>query len=164
MVGAAQHNRESQRCLSPQKPAYPLGLRGHYPPMYFVDAVSAVGCNLPFGPAANRCFFWPAGDSNTGRGPGVSGASRICLFFLFFCSFSFSRFAQAESVGPFATFLFASRGDCSTSGTVQVTGFGAFSAGVLGMPVNVPRMCILRWPASVLHPLFSAVAKKVPHG
>ena len=47
----------------------------------------------------------------------------------FCCSlvlFSFSSLC-AISLSPFATILFASRGDCGASGSVQVTGFGPFS-------------------------------------
>ena len=50
----------------------------------------------------------------------------VCYFCCFLVPFLFPRFAQ-DPFGPFATILFASRGDCGASGSVQATGFGAFS-------------------------------------
>ena len=92
----------------------PIGSERPYSPDVFFDAVQAVVALCQENLQQTVGFSGPRMIPIPGRGPGVSGASRICSFFLLFsCSFFF--FLALRKI------LFASRGDCGASGSVQVT-------------------------------------------
>ena len=90
-----------------------------------------------------------------GRGPGVSGASGLFVLLAVFLLFFF--FLALRKRNPWVVLPRFSLQVALTAARLALCrsqGFAAFSAGVLGMHVNVLRLthasCIVCWPAGVL--------------